>query len=220
MGLFRKKEKRRETFRGVLSAGQSERLASLRRAERKDKGLEELKRLEKRERERAIEKGGLNVIPRSQRTSVRLSSFITRGVGTIASERARQVRFARQIRSPGRDRRSSTGGIRTGRRTATGGIRTGRRGRPRGSFDPRFARFGGVFGFRKYLSQKLRLERIQAQREARVSPRQELLLQQDRARFRSRQLDPERQPIPNTAGGIPLMSQIEDEINDAARLVR
>ena len=56
----------------------------------------------------------------------------------------------------------SSGG---GRKTVSGVPGRGR-GRPRGTLDPRYARFGGVFGYRKYLSQQRQLAREQLQRQA------------------------------------------------------
>jgi hypothetical protein len=94
-----------------------------------------------------------------------------------------------------------------------------KRGRPKGSFDPRFSRFGGVQGFRKFQRQKRRLELLEAQRRSRVSPQEEIILQRIRNQRRQQTLSPEQQPIPDTTGVIPLRG-INQEIDDAANLVR
>ena len=102
--------------------------------------------------------------------------------------------------------------------TSTGGTRTGARGRPRGSFDPRYARYGGVYGYRKLLATQLRVQRMEALRRSTVTPRQEMALRQIQIRQAQQRMSPERQVIPGTEGGVPIKG-IMDEINDAANIV-
>jgi hypothetical protein len=41
----------------------------------------------------------------------------------------------------------------------------GQRGRPRGSLDPRYRQYGGVYGYRKYVGQQRRLQRMAMQQQ-------------------------------------------------------
>jgi hypothetical protein len=49
------------------------------------------------------------------------------------------------------------------------GVGTGQRGRPRGSLDKRYAAYGGVYGYRRYVSEQKRLLREQFQQQKQVS---------------------------------------------------
>lgn len=97
-------------------------------------------------------------------------------------------------------------------------LQSGRRpGRPRGTYDSRYAAYGGVYGYRKILNARLRGQRLQQLRDASVSPRQQQVLAQIEARDRMREEAPENQVIPDTTGKIGLRS-IHDEIEDASNI--
>lgn len=94
----------------------------------------------------------------------------------------------------------------------------GRRGRPRGSFDSRYAAYGGVYGYRKQLNASLRIQKLQALRNSAINPQQQAILAQIEARQRQQQQAPENQIIPDTSGNVRLRS-IHDEITDAANII-
>lgn len=101
----------------------------------------------------------------------------------------------------------------------TKSIRTqGKRGRPKASYDKRYAAYGGVHGYRRQLTLRLQQQRLENYRRLAVNPQQQAILSQIEARERARQTSPENQIIPDTNGRVPLRS-INDEINDAANLV-
>lgn len=102
--------------------------------------------------------------------------------------------------------------------TKIGRNKSGRPGRPVGSKDPRYAAYGGVYGWRKAQAQQRALQRIQAMQQATVSPEQQAYLNQIRARQQANALDPERRIIPTTYGSIPTMNSIQNEIDDATRI--
>jgi len=102
--------------------------------------------------------------------------------------------------------------------TRTGGVATGRRGRPKGSYDLRYAKWGGVYGYRKAMAQNRRLERIQALRDASVTPRQQQTLRRIEMRNQMEQQRKERNPFHGTSGSVQL-GEIMNEINRATNLV-
>lgn len=110
--------------------------------------------------------------------------------GTVATQRRQQLSFARGIR-----------------------------GRRKGSFDPRYKQFGGVYGYRKMLNAQLRAQRLQQQRDATLSPQQQAILARSEDARLARYRNPENKAIPDTAGFIP-MEHIFNEIDDAANLVK
>jgi len=99
-----------------------------------------------------------------------------------------------------------------------GAVRRGGRGRPSGSYDPRYAKFGGVYGFRKVQAAQLRQQRFQQLRDATITPQQQAYLAQIEARERANQQAPEAQTIPTTTGRFNLQN-IHDEIDAAARII-
>lgn len=92
------------------------------------------------------------------------------------------------------------------------------RGRPKGTLDKRYAAYGGVYGFRKFMSQQRALQRFQAQRAATISPEQASFLNQVEAQKRAQQQNPEQRAIPDTTGKINLDKYMK-EIMDAAGAV-
>jgi hypothetical protein len=97
------------------------------------------------------------------------------------------------------------------------GYQTGVRGRPRGSYDKRYAAAGGVYNWRKEQAHRRQIEKMQALRAAAINPRQQAVLAQIEARQRQEQMAPENQTIPNTNGRVPLRS-LHQEAEDAANL--
>lgn len=89
--------------------------------------------------------------------------------------------------------------------------RGGGRGRPRGSLDRRYAAYGGVYGFRKAMAHQRRMERLQAQQQANLTPEQVMAIRATRARM----ANPENGVIPSTAGNVD-MSGYMNEIDFAS----
>ena len=94
----------------------------------------------------------------------------------------------------------------------------GGRGRPKGTLDPRYAKYGGVYGFRKYTAQQNRLQKIAAIRQNQITPQQDQLLRAIQARNMAQQQAPENQTIPDTTGMFNL-NGFMDEINRASQEV-
>lgn len=94
---------------------------------------------------------------------------------------------------------------------------TGRRGRPKGSYDQRYAQYGGVYGYRKMLNQKLREQRLEAMRRTAVTPQQEAVIRQIEARRMAEMQNPERKTIPSTYGQVS-MRGLMDEIDSASNI--
>ena len=97
------------------------------------------------------------------------------------------------------------------------GNTTGRRGRPQKSYDQRYAQYGGVYGYRKYLANQYRMQRMEALRRATITPQQQVVMQQIESRERQRQMSPEGRVIPDTSGNVD-MNSIFDEINRASNV--
>ena len=104
-------------------------------------------------------------------------------------------------------------------KTSTRGLRGyGKRGRPRGTLDPRYAKYGGVYGYRKWLSTQLRIKRMEALRSNAITPEQQQILRNIEARKRAPGMSREAQIIPDTDGGVD-MNQIFKDINDSANMI-
>lgn len=102
--------------------------------------------------------------------------------------------------------------------TVAVGFRTGKRGRPRGTKDPRYAAYGGVYEFRKLQAQRRALEKIRARQMGQVTPEQQDMLSRAARQRYAAQMNPENQVIPDTFGRVKTKS-IQDEINDACNIV-
>jgi hypothetical protein len=98
------------------------------------------------------------------------------------------------------------------------GIKSGKRGRPIGTIDKRYQSFGGVYGYRKYVTHQRFLERQAALQSRAVTPQQQAILQQIRAREQYARSNPEGRVIPSTNGDV-FLDGIMDEINRAAMAV-
>jgi hypothetical protein len=96
--------------------------------------------------------------------------------------------------------------------------RGGGRGRPKGTYDTRYAKYGGVYGYRKVLAQQLRERRMQMQRQSQISPEQEQALAVIQARQQMQRANPERQVFPDTNGAVD-MAGYNNDINNAVNLV-
>jgi hypothetical protein len=103
------------------------------------------------------------------------------------------------------------------RKTVTGQMQ-GRKGRPPGTYDQRYAKFGGVYGFRKWQATQNQIARMEAMRATTVSPQQEQVLSQYAAQQRYQYQNPETKIIPDTAGVVD-MRKIMQDIDDACALV-
>ena len=105
-----------------------------------------------------------------------------------------------------------------GRFKTVQGMKSGRRGRPKGTLDQRYAAYGGVYGYRKYMATQLKIQRMEAMRRNAVTPQQQAVLAQIEARRQYNQSNPEGQIIPNTNGNVD-MDYLMREINNAANAV-
>jgi hypothetical protein len=99
-----------------------------------------------------------------------------------------------------------------------GGVRSGARGRPRGTYDKRYAEYGGVYGFRKIQAQQLRMQRMEYLRSRAITPEQQQILANIMAQKRGEAMNPEARVIPSTQGRVPMRSFMQ-EIDDYSRLV-
>lgn len=95
---------------------------------------------------------------------------------------------------------------------------TGQKGRPRGSYDKRYEQYGGVYGYRKFLANQLRIQRLEAFRRNAVTPQQQAILQRFEQQARYRQMNPENKVIPDTSGSTPVAGY-HQEIERYANLV-
>jgi len=153
-------------------------------------------------------------------------SFNRIGGGAIkafARGRAPQLRTAKMIRKP---IPLSSGGkyYYQGDQLVRGRVKFGR-GRPKGSYEPSYAKWGGVYGFRKAMSMQYSQQRAQAMQQANISPEQQQIINQFEAQRRARMGTPfgwesvdvaknmEREVSSNSAGSL------QDEINNAANAV-
>jgi hypothetical protein len=104
------------------------------------------------------------------------------------------------------------------RKTIASPYQRGRVGRPAGSYDQRYAQYGGVYGYRKMLSAQMQLQKIQAIRQQVLTPQQQQVLNQIEARRQFQAQDPERRTFPDTSGRVSIGSY-QDEIARASNLV-
>jgi len=111
---------------------------------------------------------------------------------------------------------SKVGGI-----TKTGGMKTGRRGRPTGSYDLRYAKYGGVYGWRKFQAQQRRLQTLQVQRQVQVSPQQEIALSRmQRAReSEGNMIKISPGGVATVSGEVPGMAQFHRDVKRWTNLV-
>jgi hypothetical protein len=112
-----------------------------------------------------------------------------------------------------------------GRKTIPGGGGAGKRGRPHGTLDPRYAKYGGVFQYRKWLSQQKRLAKIQGQGQPMQQqvPPQMIIPQQQYAQYAAQQkqrqqIAMEQDTFPDTSGEIFNMKKLQKEIDDATNI--
>ena len=103
-----------------------------------------------------------------------------------------------------------------GRRT--GASSGGGRGRPSGTYDQRYAAYGGVYGYRKAMAQQRWKERQQILQNSVTNLRQRQILNQINQRDEYQRRSPESQTFPDTDGHVGTRS-IMDEINDACNAV-
>jgi hypothetical protein len=138
--------------------------------------------------------------------------------GRLGSRIAKGFSFIRRGATQSLYDRGRTFEERTGRPSISSVRRTGLgRGRPRGSFDSRYAQYGGVYGYRKAMAQQRWKERREILERSVTNPRQRAIFQQIQQREEMRMRSPEAQTIPNTYGKVP-MKNIFDEINDATNI--
>ena len=99
------------------------------------------------------------------------------------------------------------------------GNTTNRRvGRPRGSLDPRYRQYGGVYGYRKFIATQNFIAKQNALRNASLTPDQQRALANINQREMMQRNAPENRTIPDTTGQFNL-SGLFKEIDDATNLV-
>jgi len=143
-------------------------------------------------------------------------------------KRERQQETLAKMRSSVSAKRPIVRFIKAGSRLGRGAIEgrksmlsysKGLRGRPPKSYDKRYAKFGGVYSFRKIQAAQLAQERMEAMRQATVTPEQQVLINQFEARRRARMGTPFGWESVNVANDIEKevsstgMGSIQDEIN-------
>jgi len=94
----------------------------------------------------------------------------------------------------------------------------GKVGRPRQTYDKRYAAYGGVYGYRKMLAAKLRAQKFELIRQNTISPQQQMVMNQLASQQAYAQQNPENKAIPDTYGQVRTRG-IMDEIDFAANLV-
>jgi len=186
----------------------------------------EIAALKRRERRVKKETQILREVRRKRSVGGRIGGALTKGVG-VARRGVTQSLLDRSkpVSSSGRGAQETheydtmfTQTTRAKGLTKTGGVKTGKRGRPRGSYDQRYAKWGGVYGYRKAIAQRNRLEKIQAMRNAAVTPRQQVVLESIEERRRMQNTSIERRRFPDTAGDVSMGSFMRD-VDTAANLV-
>ena len=98
------------------------------------------------------------------------------------------------------------------------GVSSGRRGRPIGTYNPLYAKYGGVYGYRKAMALERFKQRQAILEQSATNPRQRVILAQIRQRDMARMQDPEGRVIPDTYGQVNLNGIFRD-IDDATNLV-
>lgn len=95
------------------------------------------------------------------------------------------------------------------------------KGRPKGSLTTKYARFGGVKNYRKFVAQQNRMNKqsqINQIRSANLTPQEQSILQQLQRRQQYDSLEMERRTFPDTTGKFDF-SGFTKEISDAAGAV-
>lgn len=92
------------------------------------------------------------------------------------------------------------------------------RGRPRGTIDPRYAQYGGVYGYRKAMALERYKQKLALQRQYSISPQQEQVLRNIQLREQARMQNPESKTIPDTYGNVRL-NDIMGEIDFSTNLI-
>lgn len=139
--------------------------------------------------------------------------------GRLGTKMSKGLNIARRGITQSLYDRNRTSNERLGIRRSVVRGTSGGRGRPSGTFDQRYAQYGGVYGYRKFLAQQRWKERQQILQNSVTNPRQREILNQIRAREESNMQSPERRTFPDTNGNIPTMRTIHSEINDYANMV-
>jgi len=99
----------------------------------------------------------------------------------------------------------------------TTGNSYGKRGRPKGTLDPRYAQYGGVYGFRKAQAFERKKALLELKQRTNISPAQQRVIQQLQVRDQIQRENPERRTIPDTYGYSGQKSY-HKEIDDYANL--
>jgi len=98
------------------------------------------------------------------------------------------------------------------------GIKSGKIGRPKGTYDKRYAPYMGVYNFRKQQALERFKQRQQILQDRALTPQQQYQLQLIRQREQASRMNPEAQIFPDTDGSV-FLQEIFDEITRASNAV-
>lgn len=169
----------------------------------------------KLKRQIAIGKENLKEEARKQKLFDKEMAYRRSTQGRIASSIQRGFRNVRQGATRTIYQRTSSGYLQPRSSNISGGSG---RGRKKGSYDPRYAQYGGVYGYRKAMALERFKQKQEILRRTAITPRQQEVLRQIQARDEMRMRSPESQVFPDTTGNIPL-NNIMWEIEKATNLV-
>lgn len=173
--------------------------------------VREVGELKSKNREESKLSRGYNKLntQRENLIKTRQTNYQNSGLGntfgqSFARERKRNLIYGRDVLRPI---------IGSGLKKVGGG-----RGRPKGSYDNRYAKYGGVYGYRKLLAIRNAQVRGQLNRDSQLSPDQQQALAAIQARQQANQTAPENQTIPDTKGRFNFRS-VHQEVEDYANEV-
>ena len=194
--MVKRKRSAFNSAKNVLSPEEYERYIKLKKSETKRNLLNDLARRESRER--AISSRDKYNKPRTGK----VASFIQGGKRVVSTGITKSL-YGNKY-SQLKDKTIS-------------GVKGSGRGRPRGTYDKRYARFGGVYGYRKWLRGQIAIKKAEARRRGIIDPQQRVVLQRFEQRRMQSQMSPEGKTIPDTYGNVSI-NGIMKEINDASNI--
>jgi hypothetical protein len=216
LDIFKKRAKKFESYGGeTLSQEQIDRLEQAKQREQQiayQKRMEAAKLLDVEQKYRAQKEAYANSRTGRFNKSVGKVFGSIQRFGTPAQAKMYYQQTG-QLPPPG----VSIGKSKVNRQTIPG-MSTGKKGRPKGTLNPLYAKYGGVYGYRKAMAHERMMARLQAQQQTNVSPEQRQYLQLLAQRKQQSQQDVERQTFPDTYGQVN-MKGIFSDIDDATNLV-
>lgn len=176
--------------------------------------IERLDQLQQLQKARALQKyiEGSKQTAKQYQYARQQAAYARTGAGKISAG-------VQSVMQPGFLRRWSYGSQIAPRGYSTGqrGIRRKGAGRPRGTLDPRYAAYGGVYGYRKAMSHQRQLEKLKLRQAMTVTPEQQQIINQINAQRMASMQNPEARVIPSTMGEVN-MGGIMQEIDAATHI--